>query len=94
MANNTQSHHLVAEACKRIPGGVDTSLRNVAPHLVFRSAHGAILTDVDGSEYVDYHAAFGAIVLGHNFDAVNHRVMDRSKISTYSGRTQQNSRSD
>lgn len=76
MAKDTQSRHLLAEACKWIPGGVNSSSRNVVPHLIFRSAHRAILTDVDGSEYIDYHAAFGPIVLGHNFEAVNRRVMD------------------
>ena len=32
---------------------------------------GAIITDADGNDYVDYHAAFGPILLGHNFEAVN-----------------------
>ena len=63
-----------AAACEFIPGGVNTSLRRFSPPLVFRSAHGAILTDVEGKEYIDYQAAFGPIVLGHNHPEVNARV--------------------
>ena len=74
MPNQTRSSEIYIEACKVIPGGVNTSLRRIEPHLVFSGAHGAILTDVDRNEYIDYHAAFGPIVLGHNFEAVNRGV--------------------
>ncbi len=59
-----------------MPGGVNTSLRNVEPRLVFSRAAGAIITDADGKDYIDYHAAFGPIILGHNFEAVNRRVIE------------------
>lgn len=58
------------------PGGVNTSLRRINPQLVFKSAHGAILTDVDDNEYIDYHAAFGPILLGHSYEPVSRRVLD------------------
>lgn len=55
---------LVAEANALIPGGVNSATRNIgAPH-AFKTARGAYLTDYDGNKYVDYHAAFGAIILG------------------------------
>ncbi len=65
---------LVDRACEFMPGGVNTSLRRVEPRLVFSRAAGAIITDADGKDYIDYHAAFGPIILGHNFEAVNRRV--------------------
>lgn len=68
------SRQRYALACNFIPGGVNTSLRRFQPHLVITRAQGAILTDADGNEYIDYQAAFGPIVLGHNFEAVNRRV--------------------
>ncbi|HAS31727.1 MAG: aspartate aminotransferase family protein [Microbacterium sp.] len=37
-------------------------------------AKGSRLVDFDGREYVDYHAAFGAILLGHSDDRVNAAV--------------------
>ncbi len=63
-------------ASEVIPGGVNTSLRRIVPPLVFARAQGAIITDVEGREYLDYHAAFGPVLLGHNFEAVNQRVRD------------------
>ena len=58
-----------------IPGGVTSSARKLSPHLVFREAHGAYLTDGDGNRYLDYHAAFGPVLLGHNYPAVNRAVV-------------------
>src|ERR1700722_2198073 len=74
MIKNSQSDPIYARACKVIPGGVNTSLRRVAPHLVFTKAKGAKITDADDNEYIDYQAAFGPIVLGHNFDALTRSV--------------------
>jgi glutamate-1-semialdehyde 2,1-aminomutase len=37
-------------------------------------ASGAYVTDADGREFLDYHAAFGPLVLGHNHRAVNAAV--------------------
>ena len=59
-----------------MPGGVNTSLRRVTPQLVFARAKGAVMTDVEGKDYIDYQAAFGPIVLGHNHDEVNNRVAE------------------
>ena len=53
-----------------IPGGVNTSLRRMNPPIVWARAEGASLTDVDGNQYLDYHAAFGPIILGHADPAV------------------------
>lgn len=75
MALHAQNDLLYARACEVIPGGVNTSLRRVAPHLVFTRANGARIVDADNNEYTDYHAAFGPIVLGHNFEAVNRAVI-------------------
>jgi len=76
MLRHNQSHHLYKQACEVIPGGVNTSLRRVDPHLVFTRSQGAIITDADGNDYIDYQAAFGPIVLGHNFASVNKRVQE------------------
>jgi glutamate-1-semialdehyde 2,1-aminomutase len=67
---------LLEQATSVIPGGVNTSLRRVNPFLLFKEARGAIVTDVSGKEYIDYHAAFGPIMLGHNFEFVSRRVRE------------------
>lgn len=71
-----RNRELFAEASAVIPGGVNTSLRRIEPPLIFTRAQGAIITDVEGHEYIDYHAAFGPVILGHNVEAVNRRVRE------------------
>jgi glutamate-1-semialdehyde 2,1-aminomutase len=44
--------------------------------MVIVDAAGAYFTDADGQRYLDYHAAFGPIILGHNHPAVNAAVRD------------------
>ena len=44
------------------------------PRLCFARGAGAYLWDLDGRRYVDYHAAYGAIFLGHSHPAVTERV--------------------
>jgi len=69
------SEKLYERACQVLPGGVNSSVRNVIPHLVFKRAEGALLTDVDGNEYIDYQAAFGPPLLGHGHPGVTRRVI-------------------
>jgi glutamate-1-semialdehyde 2,1-aminomutase len=62
----------IFDAAKQVtPGGVNTTIRQVGLPLVFTGAHGSYITDADNRRYLDYHAAFGAIVLGHNDERVN-----------------------
>ena len=74
MPNFTNSEQRYREACEVIPGGVNSSLRRCWPQLVWARSKGAVITDVDGNDFIDYHAAFGPILLGHNHPAVNERV--------------------
>jgi glutamate-1-semialdehyde-2,1-aminomutase len=65
----------IAEAAARlIPGGVNSSTRYIGEPYAFVAADGAYVTDADGRRYVDYHAAFGAILLGHNAPVVNDAI--------------------
>ena len=63
------------ESNKRfIPGGVVSVNRAVKPTIVFKKGLGAYLWDEEGNRYIDYHAAFGPYLLGHNDPAVNKEV--------------------
>ncbi|MEM2803659.1 MAG: aminotransferase class III-fold pyridoxal phosphate-dependent enzyme, partial [Nitrososphaerota archaeon] len=73
---NTRSLELFEKACRLIPGGVNTSIRILDPPIVFTKARGSRIYDADGNEYIDYHAAFGPPILGHNNPEVNRRVME------------------
>jgi len=74
VTSSNSSEELFEEARRYIPGGVNSGTRAMHPPIVWRHAEGSKLFDVTGREYLDYHAAFGPIVLGHNYPAVNRRV--------------------
>jgi glutamate-1-semialdehyde 2,1-aminomutase len=73
---NGRSAALAARAQGLIPGGVSSSLRFLDPPLVFTRARGGRMWDADGREYVDFHAGFGPIILGHADDRVRERAME------------------
>ena len=56
------------------PGGVNSGTRGLQDPIVWQQAEGAYMVDAEGARYLDYHAAFGPIVLGHNHPAVNAAV--------------------
>jgi glutamate-1-semialdehyde 2,1-aminomutase len=61
------SESLYARATRVMPGGVQGEGRRSTPYPVYMSRGlGSRVWDVDGNEYLDYHAAFGAVLLGHN----------------------------
>src|SRR5215218_824285 len=68
------SEALLEAAAEVIPGGVNTCRRRSEPRICFRRGDGAYLEDLDGRRFIDYHAAYGAIFLGHSQPAVNERV--------------------
>jgi glutamate-1-semialdehyde 2,1-aminomutase len=71
-----RSAALAARAQQVIPGGVSSSLRFLDPPRVFTRARGSRMWDADGREYVDFHAGFGPIILGHADDRIRERAME------------------
>jgi glutamate-1-semialdehyde 2,1-aminomutase len=74
---------LTERAARVIPGGVNSGNRRIAWPIAITRASGAYFTDADGGEYLDYHAAFGPLILGHNHPRVNaavREVMERLDI--------------
>jgi glutamate-1-semialdehyde 2,1-aminomutase len=76
MADSPQvrTNVLLENAQRYIPGGTSSANRRVDPNLVFSRAQGAYLFDASGRRYIDYHAAFGPVILGHCNPEVNQRV--------------------
>jgi glutamate-1-semialdehyde 2,1-aminomutase len=72
-------------ACGVMPGGVNSTIRNIEPHLVITRTSGARITDAEGNEYIDYQAAFGPPLLGHNHPEVNRRVAEALEQSLLPG---------
>jgi glutamate-1-semialdehyde 2,1-aminomutase len=75
---HARSRALFERARKVIPGGVMGEGRTGKPYpLYMTKAAGARMWDVDGNEYVDFHNAFGAVLLGHN-DPRLRRIIDKT----------------
>lgn len=71
-----------AERARRtLAGGVACSWHSLSPHLMYGArGAGAHLFDIDDNEYVDLHAGFGVMVVGHAnpkvVEAVRRRVAE------------------
>ena len=68
------SSQIITRSAKYIAGGVVSLNRKATPPLVFVRAQGSKLWDAEGREFLDYHAAFGPHLLGHNHPAINAAV--------------------
>lgn len=91
MSKFPKSEAILQKNRRYIPGGVVSTNRAVSPPIVFERGRGARLWDAEGNEYIDYHAAFGPYVLGHNDAAVNDaviRVMQEERSLFGSGTTE------
>src|SRR5437660_7885953 len=66
-AETRESQRLLNIARSFSPGGVQGAGRWYSPFPLFiKRGQGARIWDVDDNEYIDYHAAYGPTVLGHN----------------------------
>jgi len=71
---SSASEALLDDAATVIPGGVNTCRRRSEPRRCFRRGAGAYLWDLEDRRYIDFHAAYGAVFLGHSHPAVTARV--------------------
>jgi glutamate-1-semialdehyde 2,1-aminomutase len=85
-AEDTSSSSALLERASRVtPGGVNTARRKIDPPLCFRRGQGAYVEDMDGNVYVDYHAAYGGVFLGHSHPAVTERVAEAAREAVLFG---------
>ncbi|MFT4539875.1 MAG: glutamate-1-semialdehyde 2,1-aminomutase [Planctomycetota bacterium] len=84
-----RSQAVFAAANELIPGGVNSPVRayravgGTPPHMC-RGA-GAILTDLDGNEYIDMVLAYGPLILGHANEEVLSALRDAMALGTTFG---------
>lgn len=85
----TQSERLYAEAIDLMPGGVNSPVRAFravgGTPLYFAKGKGAVLTDADGGDYIDYVSSWGAVILGHAHEAVTEAVTKAAERGTSYG---------
>jgi glutamate-1-semialdehyde 2,1-aminomutase len=71
---NSKSIKAYAEACRYLPGGVNSPVRafggvDMKP-IFIASAEGSRIRDIDGNAYIDYVGSWGPMILGHAHPAV------------------------
>ena len=71
---------LFQEACKYIPGGVNSPVRAFrgvgGEPIFFKKASGAYVTAADGRRFIDYVGSWGPMILGHAHPQVIKAVQD------------------
>jgi glutamate-1-semialdehyde 2,1-aminomutase len=83
-ARTRRSHHLHAVASAHLPGGVASSWQDAPPCPIFLDrGRGSRVWDVDGTEYVDLHGGFGAMIAGHAHPAIVAAVRERVATGTH-----------
>ena len=85
----TQTMHnteLVDRARRVIPGGVNSVNRVLPWPFVATNAHGAYITDADGRQYLDYHAAFHDEANGLHQGRIARRIaIDSDQVGEQAG---------
>lgn len=83
------SKALFERAQQSIPGGVNSPVRafkSVGGTPVFiEKAKGAYLYDADGTQYIDYIASWGPMILGHAYEPVIEAIRKQVQLSTSYG---------
>lgn len=79
---NSQALH--KRAVKTIPGGVGSCWANSRPAPVWvERGEGAYVWDVDGNRYIDFHAGYGANIVGHAHPALVSAIQKRVTLGTH-----------
>src|SRR5205809_1169741 len=83
------SDELYAEACRVIPGGVNSPVRSWnsvgGKPLFIQRARGAEVVDADGHAYLDFVGSWGPLLLGHAHPAVIAAIAERARHGTSFG---------
>lgn len=85
IAKGESSKAIYERACDVLTGGVsrNTIFRKPHPYYV-ESAKGSYITDIDGTEYVDFANNMGSLIHGHSHPAIVHAVIEQlQKGSAY-----------
>lgn len=80
-----------AKLTQIIPGGVNSPIRSfkqmqMTPMIV-QKGEGAVLTDIDGYQYIDFCGSFGPLIHGHCHPYIHHKVVQKLAQGTTFGIT-------
>ncbi|MFC4355994.1 glutamate-1-semialdehyde 2,1-aminomutase [Chryseomicrobium palamuruense] len=85
----TKSHEAFTEAKDLMPGGVNSPVRafksvNMEP-IFMEKGKGAIVTDIDGNDYIDYVLSWGPLILGHTDEKVVSEIQRVAELGSSFG---------
>lgn len=85
----TKSQQAFEQAKDLMPGGVNSPVRafksvNMEP-IFMEKGKGAIVTDIDGNDYIDYVLSWGPLILGHTNDKVVSEIQRVAQLGSSFG---------
>ena len=84
LARMPKSRALLDQARGSLVGGVSSNWQSAPPQAVWVThGHGSHVFDADGTEYVDLHAGFGVMLVGHAHPVIVRTVSDRVALGTH-----------
>ncbi len=87
--NRSKSEELFSRAQSVMPGGVNSPVRAfkaVGGHPLFiKKGQGARITDVDGSEFIDYVSSWGPLIFGHAHPEIVEAICHQAGLGTSFG---------
>ena len=85
----TRSQQLYQEACKYMPGGVNSPVRAFravgGTPLYIQRGRGSRIWDADGNEFIDYVCSWGPLILGHAHPEVIAAAKNAAELGTSFG---------
>jgi glutamate-1-semialdehyde 2,1-aminomutase len=84
LARTPRSAELFERASRTLPFGVVSSFQKMQPYPIYVShGKGSHVWDQDGTEYLDFHCGFGAMVVGHAHPRIVEAVHEAASRGTH-----------
>jgi glutamate-1-semialdehyde 2,1-aminomutase len=84
LARTTGSSRLFDRAVKILPFGVASSFQKMQPYPIYLDrGRGSHVWDQDGSEYLDFHCGFGAMLVGHAHPRIVEAIAEAASRGTH-----------
>ena len=84
LARTAGSAELFQRATRTLPFGVVSSFQKMQPYPIYATrGKGSHIWDQDGSEYLDFHCGFGAMVVGHAHPRIVEAIHEAALSGTH-----------
>jgi glutamate-1-semialdehyde 2,1-aminomutase len=84
LARTPKSAQLYERAARTLPFGVVSSFQKMQPYPIYVShGKGSHVWDQDGTEYLDFHCGFGAMVVGHAHPRIVEAIHEAASRGTH-----------